>query len=278
MRHPFDSGYVAPPFDALAQEYPGADVYPPDAFRIEWGPIFHRGRLDGSARLLVIGQDPGQHECVVRRILVGAAGQRVQGFLAKLGIESSYVMVNAFVYCVFGQHSADRHRDDPGIVAYRHRWFDALLVGSQVEAVVSFGTLADRAFRAWRRSPAGAALDLPYQALPHPTSPESSAGDDLDRLADATKRMLRRWNAGLEHLAGALAHPDVVRELVPYGDSLTAGDLVPIPPRDLPAGLPAWMGSIEPWAVRDGETVEEKRASLRITVPQASRPWTPLSG
>jgi hypothetical protein len=46
-------------------EYPEADVYPTDQFRIEWGPIFHRGRLDGSARVLVIGQDPAQHETIV---------------------------------------------------------------------------------------------------------------------------------------------------------------------------------------------------------------------
>jgi hypothetical protein len=35
---------------------------------MEWGPILHRGRLDGTARILVIGQDPAQHETVVRRI------------------------------------------------------------------------------------------------------------------------------------------------------------------------------------------------------------------
>ncbi|MBD0283370.1 MAG: uracil-DNA glycosylase, partial [Thermoleophilaceae bacterium] len=45
-----------------------------------------RGRLAGSALVLVLGQDPGQHECIARRILVGEAGQRVQGFLRKLGI------------------------------------------------------------------------------------------------------------------------------------------------------------------------------------------------
>ena len=83
MSHPFDPGYVAEPYLTLCAEYPGPDVYPPDQFRLEWGPIFHRGRLDGSARVLVIGQDPAQHESVVRRILVGEAGRRVQGLLAK---------------------------------------------------------------------------------------------------------------------------------------------------------------------------------------------------
>jgi len=66
MTHPFDPGYAAEPYLTLCAEYPGPDVYPQDQFRLEWGPIFHRGRLDGSMRVLVIGQDPAQHESVVR--------------------------------------------------------------------------------------------------------------------------------------------------------------------------------------------------------------------
>ena len=85
MPHPFDPGYNKEPFLRLVEEYPEADVYPPGQFRVEWGPVFHRGRLDGSARVLVIGQDPAQHETIVRRILVGEAGRRLQGLLAKLG-------------------------------------------------------------------------------------------------------------------------------------------------------------------------------------------------
>src|SRR6266536_1313305 len=103
MPHPFDPGYSRKPFSTLAAAYPGPDVYPPKDFRVEWGPVFHRGRLDGTARVLVIGQDPGSHESIARRILVGEAGQRIQGFLVKLGIETSYVMVNTFLYSVYGQ-------------------------------------------------------------------------------------------------------------------------------------------------------------------------------
>src|SRR5215510_10281572 len=102
MPHLFDPGYGSEPFLTLCQEYPGADVYPPARFRVEWGPIFHRGRLDGTARVLIIGQDPAQHETVIRRILVGEAGRRLQGFLAKLGITQSYVLVNTFLYSVYG--------------------------------------------------------------------------------------------------------------------------------------------------------------------------------
>jgi hypothetical protein len=46
----------------------------PDIFRLEWGPIYYRGRTDGSARILVIGQDPAADENLARRILVGEAG------------------------------------------------------------------------------------------------------------------------------------------------------------------------------------------------------------
>src|ERR1700712_3601136 len=102
----FDPGYFREPFISLVKEYPGVNVYPPDQFRVEWGPLFHRGRLDGSARVLVVGQDPAQHETIVRRILVGEAGRRLQGFLAKLGISRSYVLVNTFLYSVFGSVKA----------------------------------------------------------------------------------------------------------------------------------------------------------------------------
>jgi len=148
MNHPFDPGYTGA-FRTLCEQYPGEEVYPRSAFRTEWGPVFHRGRLDGSARVLVIGQDPAQHEIIARRILVGEAGHRVQGFLAKLGIDRGYVMLNTFLYSVYGQGGGNKHKNDPGIVAYRKRWLDAVMSGSGIEAVVSLGGLADLAWSAW---------------------------------------------------------------------------------------------------------------------------------
>src|ERR671929_733725 len=100
---PFDPGYGAEPFRTLCADYPDDSIYPSADFRVEWGPVFHRGRLDGSARVLVLGQDPAQHETIARRILVGEAGQRVQGLLARIGILSSYTMINTFLYSVYGQ-------------------------------------------------------------------------------------------------------------------------------------------------------------------------------
>jgi uracil-DNA glycosylase len=271
--HPFDPGYGQEPFRSLCEDYPGEETYPAGDFRVEWGPVFHRGRLDGSARVLVVGQDPAQHEVVTRRILVGAAGQRTQGFLARLGIESSYVMVNTFLYSVFGQGGGERHADDPAIAAYRNRWLDALLVGGDVEAVVALGRLAELAFQAWKATPAGRGVDVAFQRITHPTAPESAAAGDPARYAEAVRSMLRNWNAGLERLRPAIRHPDVDRDLHPYGEALTDADYAPIPERDLPAGLPAWMRS-RAWADRRGRTPDLKRATIVVTVPRAARPWT----
>ncbi len=172
MSATFDPGICHEPFVTLCDEAPGPSVFPSNSFRVEWGPIFHRGRLDGTARLLCIGQDPAQNEAVVRRILIGVAGHRVQGFLAKLGIERSYVMLNAFLYSVYNQSSAQKHVNDPAIAGYRNRWLSALTGSGSLEAVVAFGSLADVAWREFMKSSETAAA-IPYRHVPHPTSPES---------------------------------------------------------------------------------------------------------
>lgn len=274
MPHQFDPGYVRKPFSELVSRHPGADVFPPKDFRVEWGPIFHRGRLDGSARVLVMGQDPGSHEAIVRRILVGEAGQRVQGFLAKLGIDRSYVMINAFLYSVYGQGGGRRHKDDPAIAEYRNRWLDALLVGRRVEAVVALGSLADFAYRKWSDTNAGQGVEVAYRHITHPTYPESASAAGQKTKAQAMKEMLAGWNDALEELRPAIRHPDATRDLVPYGEALDKKtDLAPIPERDLPAGLPAWMRSLDAWALRRGQDAEIKRSTLVVTVPRKQRPW-----
>lgn len=276
-QHPFDPGPIEEPFAGLARDYPGAETYPPEDFRVEWGPIFHRGRLDGSAKILVLGQDPGQHESIARRILVGEAGQRVQGFLAKLGVDSSYVMLNTFLYSVFGQGGGERHKKDPGIIDYRHKWLDAVLAGTDVEAVVAFGQLAHDALDRWLATPAGQAASLETERLPHPTKPEaSSKGDEVKRAA-AMKAMLGEWNPALERLDQRLGALPANQPLESYADDLRPEDLAGIPEADMPAGAPPWMRSLKQWAARKGETSEAKRATVVVTVPNGERPWTPLS-
>ena len=268
MNHAFDPGPVGEPYASLIGSYPGADVYPPDSFRVEWGPIFHRGRLDGSARLLIIGQDPAQSEAVVRRILVGEAGHRTQGLMAKLGFDRSYVLVNTFLYSVYGQTGGEQHKDDAGIVAYRNNWLQAIFGANQIEAVLALGSLADDAWQKFKKTDGGKSYSPGYQHVTHPTEPESSSGGDPAKLQAAIAAMLANWNQALEALHPLIQHPDTPGPLVPYGDAFGPGDRIEIPDYDMPAGLPDWMRSPTAWAQRNGTTPAQKRANITITVPQ----------
>jgi uracil-DNA glycosylase len=261
----FDTGYEKQPFRGLCESYPDETVYKPQDFRTEWGPIFHRGRLDGSPRVLVIGPDPAEHEAIARRILVGVAGHRVQGFLAKLGIDRSYVMLNTFLYSVYGS-GGSRRKNDPDIIAYRNAWLDALLVGQRVEAVVALGGLADDAWTKWRTTAAGAALRVAYARITHPTAPSRAANKAL-----AITQMLANWNTGLQALRPAIAHPDANRPLVPYETAFQPAEFVEIPVADLPPRLPIWMREAKEWADRSGGTPALKRARIVVTVPQGRR-------
>src|SRR4051794_4674504 len=171
----FDPGYGEEPFASLVASYPGAIAYPATGFRLEWGPIFHRGRLDGTARVLVIGQDPAQHETVARRILVGEAGHRLQGFLFKLGIDRSYVMVNPFLYSVYG--NASKNAGLTRIATYRNKWLDAVFAHEPIEAVVSLGPPGHQAWLAVVGAPNGMAFSPPRRHLPRPTVSSSGAAN-----------------------------------------------------------------------------------------------------
>jgi hypothetical protein len=74
-----------------------------DKFRYEMGPIFYRGRLDGTARVLVVGQDAATDEALVHRAFIGGTGQKVQGLLNQIGITKSYLCLNTFIYSIYEQ-------------------------------------------------------------------------------------------------------------------------------------------------------------------------------
>lgn len=269
MTSPFCPGYP-PPYDALVASCPDESTYPTEAFRTEWGPIFHRGRLDGTAAVIVLGQDPAVAETVTRRILVGVAGQRTQGLLAKLGLTRSYVMVNTFVYSVYGQHSGNAHIGDAAIATYRNAWLSTLVANNRIDAVITLGGLARTACEQWQATADGAAFAGLHAALLHPTYPESASAAGQISLADATARLLDNWNAAVPGLAGALAHPDQPPSGLPYGSAFAPGDLAPIPPGDLPPGLPAWMRTRRDWASRTGSDAASKRATITVTVPPSA--------
>jgi hypothetical protein len=266
MLHDFDPGAVTEPFASLVGDYPGPETYPPDSFRTEWGPLFHRGRLDGTARLLVIGQDPAQAEAIARRILVGEAGHRTQGLMAKLGITRSYLLVNTFLYSVYGQQGGEKHRNDNEIVDYRNSWLDAIFKSNEIEAVLALGHLADDSWQKWKKTTEGKKHSPAFQHVTHPTQPESSSHGDPASLKAAITAMLANWNDALDQLH-PLAHPDQNGPLNKYGTTFKDGDRAEIPEADLPAGVPEWMRSPRSWAKREGKTAAAKRRNITVTIP-----------
>lgn len=269
MARAFDPGPTSDRFLDLMETFPGPSGYPWDEFRLEWGPVFYRGRLDGTARVLAIGQDPAEHECIARRALVGTAGRRVQGFLAKLGINRRYVIVNAFLYCVWDSDAALARRDAPGIREDRDAWLTAIFDARVPDVVIAFGGAAETMYSGWRsRHPARP--DPFFRRVRHPTWPNSSGLP----LASATATMLDDWNEALDDLFPHVSQRDVpTPTLIPYGTKFRSSELPLIPREDLPAGAPPWMRGPSKWADRVGDQGTPKRARIEVTVPPAARGW-----
>lgn len=197
-----------------------------DLFWHDWGPVFYRGRLNGRAKVLCIASDPGPTERLVGRTLVGDAGQRVQGFLTKLGLTTNYALVNAFPLAVHPSKvsKALPLLSEPAQRTWRNRFYD-LATGPDVEAIIAFGGNARRALELWAAAP-----DVPRFAVPHP-----SARFATD-LAD-------RWGAAVTQLRAVVTpDPDGDPTLPNYGARVTEADFVRIPPADLPWGVPVWIG------------------------------------
>lgn len=198
----------------------------PDAFRLDFGPVWYRGRLDGTARLLVVGQDPAPNELVGHRIFVGSSGQRVQGFLRKLGLARDYLMVNTFIYPIFGQFRdvAGLSRSEP-LQGFRNAFLDRITRTNPLEAILAVGSAAADALEHWP-----GLGDIPVCHIAHP-----SARDPGPLLAS--------WNTGLVTLR-SLIDPELgqVPDLIPYGADWMDADEAPIPRRDLPFGVPDWHG------------------------------------
>src|SRR3546814_522647 len=196
-------------------------------FWYDWGPIFHRGRTNGSALVLCIASDPGATERIAARTLVGDAGQRVQGFLAKLGLTRSYLLLNAFSYALIPSQASqgDNVLSQPEQVAWRNRLLNLALT-SETQAIVAFGVQARRAVDLWPGKG-----DTPVIEVPHPSSRDEGV-------------LLERWRDAIVQLR-ALVMPDDDGDpgLPNYGSSFRESDYAPVPARDLPFGVPPFLGN-----------------------------------
>jgi uracil-DNA glycosylase len=244
---------------AAAEEVPGYDPGPPpvweslfaaaplsayesrpDLFRTEFGPVFYRGRLDGTAHLLIVGQDPSVNEILASKAFVGQSGQRLQGFLAKLGVTRSYLMLNTFSFSIFDQFGGDNEKlshEDP-ILGYRNSQLDLAAADNPVQAIVTVGNGARDAVDHWPE-----ATEFPRVHITHPAAPNTS-------------QLLQNWNQGLGQLRSFVTPDDGATQGPDYGLSFVPGDVLPIPRRDLPFGIPAFHGDGD-HARRNGNDVIE---------------------
>lgn len=261
----FDKGPPAP----LAHHFAQLPEMPEEFrefFWYDWGPVFYRGRLTGRARFLGIASDPGPTERVVGRTLVGDAGQRVQGFLDKLGLTRSYVLVNAFPVAV---HPGDVHRaqpllSDPEQLRWRNRFYD-LVTGPELEAIVAFGGNAHIAVDLWDSKP-----DVPTFKVSHPSN-------------HTEETLLEQWRTAIPDLRAVVTpDPDGSASGPNYGSTFEESNYRPIPKADLPFGLPDWMGD-DSWGrlgtPRHNNAVERDKVDKEHTMvwqaPAAEPPEVP---
>jgi hypothetical protein len=160
------------------------------------------------------------------RTLVGDAGQRVQGFLAKLGLTRSYLCLNAFIYGL-PPSNAGRARpilDEPEQIEWRNAVFEEAR-NATLKAVIAFGRNAQRAVEHWDTG-----ANLRVFELPHPTS------HDPIRLAT-------EWRAAIRDLRDIIEPDDDGDNALPnYGNEIVEADYMRVPLRDLPFGVPEWLG------------------------------------
>lgn len=220
---PFDHG---PPAE-LARHFAAAPDPPvKDHFWFDWGPVFYRGRLDGSARVLCIAQDPGPTERIAGRTLIGDAGQRVQGFLTKIGLTHSYVCLNTWPYSMRkgAQFEELDNVKKPEQAKWRNRLYD-LATSSKLQAIVAFGGHAQEALKAWTSQP-----DALVCEVPHPSYPNE-------------QHLLDEWRAAVDELRALVTpDPDGSTAGPNYGAKFEESDYAPIPRIDLPFGAPAFLG------------------------------------
>ena len=172
-------------------------------FWYAFGPVLYRGRLDGSARVLCIASDPGPAECLpfARRTLIGDSGQKTQGFLAKLGLTRSYVLVNAFAVAMRPSQKTKGMRalrTNTAIMAARHGLYDRLLAGGALQAVVAFGEVANEAYDLWAASNPAVGAIASFK-LAHPAA--------IDRSGSGNDAALKGWRNAVRILRG-LVTPD----------------------------------------------------------------------
>jgi len=225
-----------------------------DGFRWHHGPMFFRGRLDGSARVVIVGQEGAQDESLAHRSFTGGTGARMQHFLRTLGLDRSYLFLNSFVYPIFGQYGQHLRplAQDPvsPIAAHRTRILDKAVVGGDVRLVVAVGLAAKESVVSWVKAHGGTASpgslhtaslgDLPARVrvigVVHPGSASGGSTTPIKQDFQRAIDQIRTWLTA--DPAWLPVDPGMTRDLAaPYAYRSHA-----IPFRDFPFGTCPRLG------------------------------------
>src|SRR5918994_970245 len=225
-----------------------------DGFRWHHGPMFFRGRLDGSAMVVIVGQEGAQDESLAHRSFTGGTGARMQHFLRTLGLDRSYLFLNSFVYPIFGQYGQHLRplAQDPTspIAAHRTQILDKAVVGGDVRLVVAVGLAAKESVVSWVKAHGGTASpgslhtaslgDLPARVkligVVHPGSASGGSTTPIKQDFQRAIDQIRTWLTA--DPAWLPVDPGMTRNLAaPYAYRSHA-----IPFRDLPFGTCPRLG------------------------------------
>ena len=269
--------------ELLAAEQPEIPEYTltGDKFRYTMGPLFYRGRLDGSARVMVVGQEGATDEALVHRAFVGGAGQKMQNFLNAIGITRSYVFVNTFVYSIFEQFDEfTRELADSGpIKEHRNRIFAKLWNENRLELIISVGAAAHNSVQIFIDEKLGGQLpyDVKWVKVLHPGAAAFGYSDDQAPGSQPTNPEV--INAVVESFGRAWSYiwsrkrslgwlPSDSDGWTWQGSKFYYGDM-DIPWRDLPHGIQYYIGRQGTMTERDGALRVALRSSngVRYEVP-----------
>jgi hypothetical protein len=135
--------------------------------------------------------------------------------------------LNAFAYALFpscGDEGLRILEEDAPLKTWRDELFTKAK-GRRVKAVIAFGQQAQRAVELW-----GGTGTTPVFRIPHPSSHNENA-------------LLDGWREAVTELRGIIKPDSDAPPIGPnYGPQFEESDYAPIPRRDLPFGVPIWLG------------------------------------
>ena len=148
------AAHGAPPDTAAAASRPALDALRPQAARCRdcplWEPATQTvfGEGDPQARLMLVGEQPGDQEDVRGRPFVGPAGKLLDRALAELGLDrDAFYVTNAVKHFKYELRGTRRIHKSPAqreIAACLH-WLESEIDAIAPQAIVALGATAARA-------------------------------------------------------------------------------------------------------------------------------------